>query len=327
MKCLDPVRMYRGDNGTVSHVLHKVNSVKDEFFRPCGLCINCRLRRAEGNAIRMVHESKFHDEKCFLTLTYDDSKIPPRSSLRYDDVTKFIKRLRKSLESTKYDKSLSYYRVGEYGGSNHRPHYHMVLFGINFLNLDLKYLGNSNYVKKSALVSDRMYYKSSYVSDCWSHGFVDVGPVDMSTCYYTAKYVTKKLYAKTADYSDWLLPERSSSSKKNPIGKRWIEKYYTDVYPHDYVVLDGKKLQPPRYYDDWLKLNHPSLWSVVSSKRLLSASEITHLDYYDLMAKQTIQLESQKRFTRDGCAPSLHNDEAQLARKRLLLEEIRKGSI
>jgi hypothetical protein len=38
-------------------------------------------------------------------------------------------------------------------------------------------------------------------------------------------------------------------SLKPGIGEGWLRKWYNDVYPHDYIVHNGAKLRPPRYYD------------------------------------------------------------------------------
>ena len=41
-------------------------------------------------------------------------------------------------------------------------------------------------------------------------------------------------------------------SRMPGIGKTWLEKYKSDVYPHDYVVINNHKVKPPRYYDSLL---------------------------------------------------------------------------
>lgn len=38
-------------------------------------------------------------------------------------------------------------------------------------------------------------------------------------------------------------------SRRPGIAANWFHKFQTDVYPADYVVLRGKKMKPPRYYD------------------------------------------------------------------------------
>lgn len=39
-------------------------------------------------------------------------------------------------------------------------------------------------------------------------------------------------------------------SLKPGIANGWFQKFYTDVYPSDFVVLRGKKMKPPKYYDN-----------------------------------------------------------------------------
>jgi hypothetical protein len=45
-------------------------------------------------------------------------------------------------------------------------------------------------------------------------------------------------------------------SLKPAIGHDWLKKWHKDVYPHDYVIVNGKKVKPPKYYDrKWSKEN------------------------------------------------------------------------
>lgn len=321
--------MYRGDDGSVSHVERKVNSVKSVIFRQCGYCINCRLTRAQNWAIRMTHESQFHEQNSFLTLTYSDDRLPPGGSLHYEDVTKFIKRLRRRLDSTFYKNSLTFYRVGEYGTDYQRPHYHLVLFGFDFSE-PLVYRGVRNTRTISSQSGDRTYFKSTFASDLWDRGFVDVGKVDFATCMYTAKYVTKKLNNSVPHNSPYgvLEAEKASMSKRVPIGLRWIQKFYRDVYPHDFVILNGKRYQPPSFYDDWLSKNHPSLYSEVKRSREDSMRDsFSDTDYQSLHASHFIAVQRQKSFLRDGCAPNLSVDQAMLERKLDIINSISKGEI
>lgn len=323
MQCLMPVRYYRNDTGRVFHSPNRVK-VASEGFRPCQTCMNCRLRRAQSSAIRMLHESRFHSQSSFLTLTYSDDKLPPNGSLRYDDVSSFIKRLRRRLDRTLYKNSLTFYRVGEYGENYSRPHYHMILFGFDFSE-KLEYHGVQNEKKYVSKKDDRLYYKSSFLTDCWSHGFADIGNVDYATCLYAAKYVTKKLYGSQASFYDQnlLTPERPSSSKHMPIGLRWIQKYWKDVYPHDYVIHDGKKLPPPRFYDEWLQKNQPDIYEAVKQNRENNLQK--QIDWRDLHAKHVLRRQQQQHFLRDGCAPNLTNDDAQIERKLSTLQDIAEG--
>ena len=90
----------------------------------CGQCIPCRINRKRLWTHRLMLESFSHSDATFVTLTYDPEKYSGES-LRPEDVTKFLKRLRRKLEP----KKLRYYLVGEYGDKTGRPHYHIALFG------------------------------------------------------------------------------------------------------------------------------------------------------------------------------------------------------
>lgn len=317
MKCNFPVPMYRDAKGITSS--RPSQSTHTYLYRPCGYCINCRLNLAHGNAIRMHHEASMHSEVSFLTLTYSDDKLPPNGSLYYDHVIAFIKRLRERLSDTSYKNSLTFYRVGEYGDNFSRPHYHLILFGFDF-SAPVPFNRGRSFNEKtlSATKDSRRYYKSSFLDDTWGHGFADVGDVDHATCFYVAKYVTKKVYGTLAsshyetlnEYGEYVQRTRelSSSSRKNPIGTRWIEKYFRDVYPHDYVLIDGKKYPPPRYYDNWLEKNHPDLYLQVKSRRLDSAHGLFP-DYRALNVSRKIQIEKQKSFLRDGVSTHASHDE------------------
>lgn len=314
MKCLNPVKYCRLNDGSVTHNFN-VSNIRSFGFHPCGGCINCRLRKAQSWAIRMTHESKMHSSNSFLTLTYSDDKLPPNHSLEYSHVTNFIKRLRSALNDT----PIKYYRVGEYGDQGGRPHYHLALFGYDFSE-SIVYKGKSNRLEKVFQKDDRTYYQSSFLTDCWSHGFAQTGHLDFNSAQYVAKYVTKKL--STQEYGVLQMPERSSSSKKFPLGLSWLARYYNDVYPHDYVVLNDKKYVPPRAYDDWMKIHKPDIWEQVKLAREENSSEskdfLTCEDEYDLYAKHVIQIQKAKTSLRDGSIPNLKIDDEIIRRKRIV---------
>jgi hypothetical protein len=93
----------------------------------------------------------------------------------------------------------------------------------------------------------------------WPYGYSSTGDVSFESAAYVARYVTKKITGKAADSHyehvdadgvvSWRTPEFSHMSLKPGIAYGWIKKYMADVYPHDYVILKGKKRTPPRYYD------------------------------------------------------------------------------
>jgi hypothetical protein len=56
-------------------------------------------------------------------------------------------------------------------------------------------------------------------------------------------------------------------SLKPGIGQAWLDKYMSDVYTKDYVVVRGKKCRPPRYYDGKFKEKFPEDFDMIQFAR------------------------------------------------------------
>lgn len=177
---------------------------------------------------------------------------------------------------------IRYYHCGEYGSKNMRPHYHACIFNFDFPDRVIWSLRDG--VK---------LYVSQMLSEVWGKGFVTVGEVTFESAAYVARYVTKKISGPRAQehyqYTDPvsgevfdLLPEyttMSRGSKKNSsggIGRGWYEKFKFDVYPHDRVVLRGRELRPPKYYDSIFDVEDPLGMEDVKFRRMLRAREGSH---------------------------------------------------
>lgn len=58
------------------------------------------------------------------------------------------------------------------------------------------------------------------------------------------------------------------------LGQQWFEKYWrTDVYPQDFVLYEGRKFKPPRYYDKLLEKKDPEMYERVKRKRIIEAKD------------------------------------------------------
>jgi hypothetical protein len=116
MKCISPVK--------------KNQLVKGSSFKldhPCGQCMPCRITKRQEWTFRLLMELREHEYNYFITLTYDDKKLPHSDkyvggSLCKEDLQKFFKRLRKQGHKFRY------FAVGEYGEKTFRAHYHIMLF-------------------------------------------------------------------------------------------------------------------------------------------------------------------------------------------------------
>ena len=66
-----------------------------------------------------------------------------------------------------------------------------------------------------------------------------------------------------------MVPEFNHMSLKPGVGARWLEKFRTDVYPRDYVVINGVKTKPPKYYDVLFEREDPGVFSDLVAQREL----------------------------------------------------------
>lgn len=142
-----------------------------------------------------------------------------------------------------------YYAVGEYGDESFRPHYHALLFGIDFADKTL-------YRERGGV----RVYVSALLESVWGKGFCTVGELTVESAAYCARYAMKKVngdqapfyYSELDPYTGELIPiqpEFSRMSLKPGIGAEWLKLYHDDVYPDDFVVVKGKKWRVPDYYD------------------------------------------------------------------------------
>lgn len=238
---------------------------------PCGQCIGCRLNRAESWATRMMHEASLHEHNSFLTLTYSDDNLPLNGSLAPDDVTKFFKRLRKSLGG----KKILYYYCGEYGENFSRPHYHIALFGYDF---------HSDRIPHRQTQSGEVY-RSPLLEKVWTYGYSEIGNLEYDSARYIAGYIQKKVTGKSASShyvrcnSEGELvpvhPEFARMSRRPAIGLEWIKKYPDDIYNYDVAIVGQKKLRPPPFYDKVLCKTDPDRHYKIKTSREASMIEST----------------------------------------------------
>lgn len=224
------------------------------------------MERARQWAIRCVHESQLHEANCFITLTYENT--PPGASLVYRDFQLFMKRLRK-----RFKKKIRFYMCGEYGEQFLRPHYHACLFGIDFED-------KTPWRKNHA--GDQLY-RSASLERLWKHGNSELGAVTFQSAAYVARYVMKKITGDLAQPHYTYLdehgelhsrtPEFNQMSRRPGLAAPWLDRYLSDVYPHDCVVHQGKPGKPPRYYDNHYKKKNPLGYQYLKRDRIYAASQ------------------------------------------------------
>lgn len=234
---------------------------------PCGQCVGCRLERSRQWAMRCLHEKRLHRDNCFVTLTYDEEHLPVGGTLVKRDLQLFMKRLR-----NERGKGVRFYACGEYGDINRRPHYHAILFNVAFP--DRRHFQTSK--------AGHRLDVSKELAAIWGNGHCLIGDVTFDSAAYVARYVMKKVTGdRAASHYDVVdgdgvvharLPEFTLMSRRPGIGMGWYVKYGDETYRHDSVIVRGREVRPPRYYDGKLELTNPELLLLIKKRRKARAA-------------------------------------------------------
>ncbi|WNK14354.1 MAG: replication initiator protein [Microvirus sp.] len=249
MACYRPLSAWRTAQGEVVFV--ERGDIVATLSIACGRCVGCQIELARQWTVRVMHEASLHDENCFVTLTYNEENCPSDMSLQYHHFQRFMRNLRKHIAP----KGVRFYMCGEYGDDFSRPHYHAILFGVNF--------SGDRYEFKST-GSKEIVYRSPFLESLWTYGNSSIGDCNDRTANYVARYTLKKIYGDAADTHyrtidrdtgevTYRVPEFTHMSLKPGIGAHWFAKFHSDCYPHDRVIVKGVKNKPPRYYDKLFK--------------------------------------------------------------------------
>jgi hypothetical protein len=285
MACFSPLQAFQSlklkSNGK-SLIVFKRPSDRFNFVEvqlPCSQCIGCRLSRSRQWAIRLVHEASLYDNSIrnsFITLTYRDEFLPRGGTLVVSHFQDFMKRLRRRLTDpdSKYfissDYKIRFFHCGEYGSQFGRPHYHAIIFNYDFPD---KY----EWSKSNA----NTLYRSDFLDELWPFGFTSIGSVTFESAAYVARYCLKKVtgdaaldYYLSCDSNGELLsvkPEYTTMSRRPGIAKGWLDKYMSDVYPKDHIVMNGFEQRPPRFYDTQYELGNAVDFARIKSERKADA--------------------------------------------------------
>lgn len=281
MPCLWPRKAWRqGDTFTFKT---PAGDPAHDLIVPCGGCVECRVRRAREWAIRCQLELKEHDSAAWATLTYDDAHLvrpPPEhfgelaATLSKSHLSGYMKRLRARVRSR-----IRFFGVGEYGERTHRPHYHVILYGV-----------------------DR---SCAAIEKAWPYGHVRVDPVTPNNIAYTAGYANKKIRAghfRARDYVDpdtgelfeWQEPFRLVSRRPGIGGaaRRFARSWRSTA------ILNGRPVPVPRYlHDAWRAVASASDIEDLELERSLTnrARSYEERDAAEAIAEAKHQLAAEKR--------------------------------
>jgi len=197
-------------------------------------------------AARCFAESQLHERNSFLTLTYEDSQLPPHESLVPKHLSDFIKRLREDLRRD-YGVLIRHFSCGEYGDDKERPHYHAAIFGWDFP--DKTRDGSSN---------GKPLYASSQLAALWPYGRAWIGRLTFESSAYIARYVMKKYTSKSTGDDERVNPttgevfpnqlkEFVRMSNRPGIGAHWARKFQND-WIDGCMVVNGIPMAVPKYF-------------------------------------------------------------------------------
>jgi len=255
MACHHPLTGYRRASGKVKFTHTILPDWPGAVTVSCGRCTGCRLDHARDWAVRIMHESQLYERSSFITLTYDDDLVPDQLIL--DHWQNFAKKFRRDIGPFRF------FHCGEYGAKLGRPHLHAAIFGHDF---------SHDRVYHDTTANGDTLWKSKTLEHIWGKGFTPIGDLTFESAGYIARYTLKK---KARDgtpgkaihqHGDRKRPYTTMS--RNPgLGKGWLDKYYTDVYPRDHVVTNGRQAPPPKFYDGILEYTDPTLHAKLKQER------------------------------------------------------------
>ena len=170
---------------------------------PCGKCLPCRITRRQEWTARLLLEMKTSYAIWFITLTYQEPRLPRLGSLRKKELQGFLKRLRKNTGL-----KFRYFAAGEYG-KNGRAHYHLLVFADGDFNVKFGYchIRRKNNVSiggdfhKAWSTRIRIHnVDNGFEPDwhSWQFGIVDAIPLlenedQAKVAAYCCKYVLKRI--------------------------------------------------------------------------------------------------------------------------------------
>ena len=176
-----------------------------------------------------------------------------------------------------------------------RPHYHACLFGFTFPDITER------------LVRGSVVKYSPSLEEIWGLGYCVIGDVTFESAAYVARYVTKKVTGKAAvdhyneiDYSTGeilreLHPEYVTMSRRPGIASDWFDKYHSEIYGYDSVVVRGREMKPPKFYDGKYEILFPSDMKRVKRDRVEAVKVHVGLDERLCVREKISEIEEKRR--------------------------------
>lgn len=231
MSCSKPVTLKITDRYGVQHYPTDITGRPIAF--PCGYCIGCKTDKINMWTKRLTYEFNGRSSS-FVALTYDDlhsfyNRGFYEKSLNRKDLHEFIDNFRHYLRNhySHLTDSLhfKYFAVGEYGGQNGRPHYHVLMLGIPPAMANM------------------------IIPKLWKKGSCDAKPMFRGSISYVLKYMSKQ---QNKDYNRQhfevfgLTPPFISCSPG--IGAEFFMAHQDEIRRYGYVKDGARNIPVPNYW-------------------------------------------------------------------------------
>jgi hypothetical protein len=188
------------------------------------------------------------DANCFATLTYAPEHLPAFGQLVPRDVKAFVRRVVECFGPTRY------FLVGELGEADFRPHYHVILFGVDF---------SADRTLWRRTDEGHAVYRSPTLERLWPYGVSEFSDVTLQSAEYCARYSLKKINGDWRAEAKLIVLEDPATgevidgthflpfvrmSRRPGIGATWLDRFHCEVFPSDFVVVNGRKRGVPPFY-------------------------------------------------------------------------------
>lgn len=213
------------------------------IFVKCGSnCNQCNNLKSNNWTVKNYYESKSHQDMCFITLTYSRenySYVPVR-----EDITKFIKRLRRYLQYH-YDKKIRYFGICEYGKRTARIHWHLIIYGWKEDDKKLLRLGKNK--KNNAI------YRSATISKLWKYGIHSYQEFEKHEIPYIAMYNAIK-----KDSRKYLIESRTQLKKLEELIRSNNKAFCRPEVLREITRLQDKLITDKK---NFIKVKEFNIWS------------------------------------------------------------------
>lgn len=245
--CLKPYKIKNPNKGLTGWQSYLKDCESDFIEVPCGHCSVC-LQLRQSYFVQRFHCESLDNDLWFCTLTYRNEVLPTCTINGYKhkyadprDIQLFIKRIRKE---NVFGSEFKYVAISEYGGSKHRPHWHIMF---------------STPKIPGELHAHKLYREQKYKWSLFSQWYTNKGsrrnPIKFPNTIYISKNGRSNY---DFHYVDPSLTQNGSSDVAFYSSKYLIKasKYVDRLRGALYHNLSGDDF---RYY--WNLLRPKSLWS------------------------------------------------------------------